>query len=100
MSVPALQFDRAALLEICADFGIRRLAVFGSALRGDFGPASDIDVLVEFQPTARLGWAFVTLQDRLTEVFGRPVDLLTPDSIRPAYRAHILNTAQDVYVAA
>jgi hypothetical protein len=69
-------------------------------LRDDFGPDSDVDVLVEFEPGARIGWDFVEIQDRLADLFGRRVDLLTPASIRPAYRDRILSSAEDLYVAA
>ena len=95
---PTLDRDRIA--EFCRGHRIRRLALFGSVLRDDFGPHSDVDVLVEFEPGARIGWDFVVIQDGLADLLGRPVDLLTPGSIRPAYRREILSTAEDIYVAA
>ena len=98
MGRPKLDLDRIG--ELCRRHRIRRLALFGSVLRDDFGPESDVDVLVEFEPGARVGWDFVTIQDELAELFGRSVDLLTPGSIRPAYRDQILSSAEDVYVAA
>ena len=96
----SLQLDRDQIADFCRRHRIRRLALFGSALRDDFSPDSDVDVLVEFEPGARIGWDFVTIQDELGELVGRRVDLLTPGSIRPAYRNEILSTAEDVYVAA
>ena len=59
-----------------------------------------VDDTVHVEPGARIGWDFITIQDELSELVGRPVDLLTPGSIRPAYRDEVLSTAQDVYVAA
>ncbi|MFH0880003.1 MAG: nucleotidyltransferase family protein, partial [Lentisphaerota bacterium] len=59
----------------CRTHGIRRLALFGSVLRNDFRPESDIDVLVEFQPGIRVGLAFIRMQDELSAMLGRKVDL-------------------------
>ena len=95
-----LQLDLSLLADFCRRRHIRRLALFGSVLREDFGPNSDVDVLVEFEPGTRIGWEFITIGDELADLLGRPVDLLTPGSIRPAYRDEILSTAEDVYVAA
>ena len=92
--------DRQRVADFCRRHRIRRLALFGSILRDDFGPDSDVDVLVEFEPGARIGWDFITIQDELADLFGRRADLLTPGSIRPAYRDEILGSAEDVYVAA
>ena len=61
--------DRIA--EFCQRNRIRRLALFGSVLRDDFTPESDVDVLVEFEPGARVGFAFVTVQDELSNILGR-----------------------------
>ena len=95
-----LQLDAQQIAAFCRRRHIRRLALFGSVLRDDFGPGSDVDVLVEFEPGARIGWDFIVIQDELAALFGRPVDLLTPGSIRPAYRNEILSAAKTVYVAA
>ena len=100
MVARSLQLDRDRIADFCRRHRIRRLALFGSALRDDFGPDSDVDVLVEFEPGAAPGLAFFSIQRELSDLLGRPVDLLTPGSIRPAYRNEILNTAEDVYVAA
>jgi predicted nucleotidyltransferase len=100
MNTPGIALDHDRIADFCRRHRIRRLALFGSILRDDFGPDSDVDVLVEFEPGARVGWDFVTIQDELGELFGRPVDLLTPGCIRPAYRDAILSSARNVYVAA
>jgi predicted nucleotidyltransferase len=76
------------------------LALFGSVLRDDFRPDSDVDVLVAFDPKARIG--FVTLsrmQRELSALFQRPVDLVPMDGLKPAIRESVLSSAQDVYAA-
>jgi len=78
------------------EFSVRSFRVFGSLVRGELGPRSDIDILVEFEPDARIGlFEFVRLQRRLSEVLGRPVDLATPDSLHKALRERILSEAID-----
>ena len=92
--------DREALAAYCRRQGIRRFAVFGSALRDDFGPDSDIDVLVEFESKRTPGLAFFAMQDDLSRMFGRIVDLHTPASLSRHFRDEVLTEAQDQYVAA
>lgn len=96
----AIPIDREQLAQFCRENRIRRLAFVGSVLRDDFGPESDVDVLVEFEPEARIGFEFVRIRDRLAKLIGRNVDMATPASIRPAYKDEILSTARDYYVAA
>jgi predicted nucleotidyltransferase len=76
--------------------GVRSLAVFGSLARGEETSASDIDVLVEFDRPVGL-FEFIRLKLYLEELTGKPVDLVTPDALRPSMRTEILNEA--VYVA-
>ncbi len=97
---PNVAIDREALAEFCRRHGIRRLAVFGSALRDDFGPHSDVDVLVEFETGRTPGLAFFAMQDDLSRMFGRVVDLHTPRSLSRDFRDQVLAEAQDQYVAA
>ena len=97
---PNVAIDREALSAFCRRHGIRRLAVFGSALRHDFGPHSDIDVLVEFEPGRTPGLAFFAMQDELSGMLGRVADLHTPASLSRYFREEILTEAQDQYVAA
>jgi hypothetical protein len=79
-------------------YRIARLALFGSVLRDDFDPArSAIDVLVEFLPDAHIGWEFVDMQQQLTSIFQREVDLHTPRSIHHRFRDHAVATAQVIY---
>ena len=74
--------------------------MFGSALREDFGPHSDVDVLVEFEPGRTPGLAFFSMQDELSRLFGRTVDLRTPASLSRYFRDQVLSEAEDQYVAA
>ena len=91
------------LAEFCRTNGIASLAVFGSALRDDFGPQSDLDFLVEFEPGQTPGLRFVTMAAELSELLGRHVDLLTRSSVErsPNYirREEILRTAEVIYAA-
>ena len=97
---PNVSVDQARLAEFCRAHHIRRLAVFGSALREDFGPHSDVDVLVEFEPGRTPGLAFFSMQEELTALFRRTVDLHTPASLSHYFRDQVLAEAEDQYVAA
>ena len=97
---PKIVVDRIRLAEFCRRSGIRRLAVFGSALRDDFGPHSDIDVLVEFEAGRTPGLAFFSMQDELSRLFNRVVDLHTPASLSRYFRDQVLSEAEDQFVAA
>lgn len=90
---------KPVIAEFCESHGIRRLAIFGSALRDDFGPESDLDVLVEFARGATPGLAFFTIQEELTRLIGHTVDLQTAESLSPYFRDEVLAVAKDVYVA-
>jgi uncharacterized protein len=91
--------DDASLRECCRKYGISRLALFGSALRDDFGPDSDVDMLVEFKPGATPGLEFFAIQEELSKLVGRTVDLQTAESLSPYFRDEVLAVARDVYVA-
>ena len=74
--------------------GVKSLKLFGSVVRGEAGPESDIDILVEFsRPIGLL--AFVRLKHRLAELLGRPVDLVTPEALKSPLRDGILNEANN-----
>lgn len=84
----------------CQQHKIRELALFGSVLRDDFGPQSDIDVLVEFEPDAKVGYQrFFHLQDELSLLFGREVDLFTPNSLKPFAKETAMRNKAVIYAA-
>ena len=87
------------IAEFCRRNRIRRLSVFGSALRDDFGPDSDVDILVEFEPDTRVGLRFFGMEQELSEIIGRKVDLNTPGFLSPYFRKDILSEAESVYDA-
>ncbi len=93
---PLLSVSKTAIAIFCQEHGIRRLAVFGSALREDLGPQSDIDVLVEFYPDripGLLGVAGMELE--FSQLFpGRKVDMRTPEDLSPYFRQEVLDTAE------
>ncbi len=89
--------DRIAAF--CRERGIRRLAVFGSALRPDFGPESDIDILVEFEPGRSPGLLGMARMEReLSALLGdRKVDLRTPEDLSRYFRQDVLDEAEVQY---
>jgi len=99
MSTPTLRIPKARLAGFCKKHHIRRLALFGSVLRPDFGPKSDIDVLVEFEPDHIPGLAFFGMQDELSKIFGRKVDLNTPGFLSKYFREQVLKEAKEIYAA-
>ena len=92
----ALPKDKIA--DFCRRHHIRRLAVFGSALRDDFAIDSDVDVLVELQKAQEPGFAFFDMQDELSELLGRKVELHTPNFLSRYFRDTVLAEAEVQYV--
>ena len=87
--------------EFCEKHHIRRLALFGSILRDEFTPQSDIDVLVEFAAGEAVGYIRLgTVEAELSDLLGRRVDLNLKDSLNPAFREHVLSEAEILYDAA
>lgn len=80
--------------ELAREFGVTELSVFGSVVRGEAGPDSDVDVLVDFDPTAQIGlFEFIDLQERLTSLLGRRVDLVMRSGVRQQLRERIFAEA-------
>ncbi len=97
---PQLRFDRGKLAQFARRHQVRRLAFFGSVLRDDFGPESDVDVLVDFDAGARIGLlGMAALELELAEIIGRRVDLRTPQDLSRYFRDEILSTAEVLYAA-
>lgn len=88
------------IASFCRKYYIRKLALFGSVLRNDFRPDSDIDVLVEFFPGHVPGLAFFTMETELGEILGRKVDLHTPQFLNRRFRDKVMAEAEVQYVAA
>jgi predicted nucleotidyltransferase len=88
------------IADFCRRHHIRRLALFGSVLRDDFTAASDVDVLVEFEPGQVPGLALFSMQDELSRMLRRTVDLNTAGWLSPYFRDKVLAEAEAVYVAA
>ncbi|MCE7948415.1 MAG: nucleotidyltransferase [Chloroflexi bacterium CFX4] len=83
---------------ICQHYPIRRLALFGSVLRDDFQPESDVDMLVEFEVGAVVDlFDMAEIEDGLTQLLGRKVDLRTPKELSRYFRDQVVATAQTVY---
>lgn len=89
-----------AIAAFCGRDRIRKLSLFGSILRDDFGPESDVDVLVEFEEGARPGLRFFGMGEELSEILGRPVDFLTTKWISERLMVDVVAQAQPIYVAA
>jgi len=88
------------IAEFCRRHHIRKLSLFGSVVREDFGPESDVDVLVEFEPGHTPGLAFFAMQRELSELLDRAVDLNTPECLSRYYRDEVLAEAEAQYVEA
>ena len=99
-----LVLPKEKINDFCRRNHISRLAVFGSALTEDFSKDSDVDVLVEFQPGHVPGFAFFTMQDELSDLLGRKIDLVSRKGIERSRnyirRRAILETSEVIYAAA
>ena len=95
---PQVSIPKGRLASFCQARGIRRLALFGSALRSDFGPESDIDLLVEFEPGRTPGHLGIAgMEMDLGRMFGRKVDLRTPGELSRYFRQQVIDKAQVQY---
>ena len=96
-----LTVPRDAIADFCRRWRVTEFALFGSAVRDDFGPQSDVDVLVRFEADA--GWSLfdlVTMQDELADLFGRKVHLVEAEGLRnPFRRDEIMRTREVVYAS-
>ena len=102
MMVAKLQIEIPGqqIADFCRRHHIRKLSLFGSVLREDFGPGSDVDVLVEFEEGKIPGLAFFGMQEELSELLGWPVDLNTFQCLSRYFADDVLAEAEPVYVAA
>lgn len=96
-----IDIDREKIAEVCRRHRVKKLSLFGSVLRDDFDPeTSDVDVLVEFQPGARMGYFGIgRMIVELREMLGRDVDLRTPDELSRCFREYVMRDAEVQYAA-
>ena len=100
MAEPQVELPQDKIVAFCQRNQVRTFSLFGSVLREDFGPESDIDVLVEFEENARIGFmALGRMQRELAELFGRQVDLVPRDGLKPLIRDSVLDSAQVLYAS-
>lgn len=97
---PSLQISAEVVSDFCRRHQIRKLSIFGSALRPDFRPDSDVDVLVEFESGHTPGLAFFEMEAELSELLGRKVDLNTPGFLSRFFRDRVLREAEVQYAVA
>lgn len=95
--VVQISIDRGAVAALCRRHHITRLSLFGSVTRDDFGPESDVDVLVEFEPGMTPGFGFFDIQDELAQLLDRPVDLVTREFLSPYIRDRVMGEAISLY---
>jgi hypothetical protein len=90
-----IQLDDATITAFCQRHHIKRLACFGSVLRNDFRPESDVDMLVEFEPDAKIGFIrMAEMEHELAEVFGHRVEMYTPSDLSSYFRDEVMEEAQ------
>jgi predicted nucleotidyltransferase len=97
---PRIQIPLERLSDICRRYHVTELSLFGSVLRDDFGPDSDVDMLVVFDPAAGIGlFELVAMQEELSALFGRAVDLLSKRGLHPVIRDDVLASSEVIYAA-
>lgn len=102
MKIQGIELDSRAIEDFCRTWKIRELSVFGSVLRDDFGPQSDIDFLVSFDPDAEWDLSdHVEIQEELARLVGRPVDLLSRYAVETdpnwVFRNSVISNTELVY---
>lgn len=95
-----LSISQSTLADFCRRRRIRKLSLFGSVLRDDFGPESDVDVLVEFEPGATVGYfELADMEIELSDLLGRKADVRTPKELSPYFRDQVVASAEPQYVS-
>ena len=98
MVLHGIEIPEEQIADFCRRNQIRRLALFGSILTDEFGPDSDVDVLVEFEPEAHAGFfKFLGLEEELAEMLGHKVDLNTQGFLHPRFRGQAVASAEVLY---
>ncbi len=97
---PAIAIDRSLIADFCRGHHVQTLSLFGSVLRDDFSDQSDVDVLVEFEPDAVVGFIEMgRMELELSSLWGYPVDLRTPAELSKYFRQEVLDSAETLYVS-
>jgi len=100
MEFTTTESTRQKIEEVCRKYHVRKLSIFGSTLHGNARPDSDLDVLVEFEPGHVPGFfTFVELEEQLSSIFSRNVDLRTPQDLSKYFRENVVREALPVYGA-
>ena len=92
-----IPIDQKKIADFCRRHHIRKFALFGSVVRGDFRPDSDVDVLVEFEPDHAPGWEFFDMEEELSQILGRRADLNTPGFLSHFFRQRVMSEAEVQY---
>jgi len=95
-----IKIDKEKISQFCRQNHIRKLAIFGSVLTGEFRPESDLDILVEFEPDYIPGLAFFKMEKELSQILGHKVDLNTRNFLSPDFRDEVIREAETVYAEA
>jgi uncharacterized protein len=100
LQLGSIQVEEAKLIELCGRYAVRELSLFGSAVRGEMRPDSDIDLLVEFLPEAEIDLVdYAGLMLELSALLGRKVDLVSKNGLKPLIRSSVLGEARLLYAA-
>jgi predicted nucleotidyltransferase len=97
MVIPGIHIPSQEIEQYCKRRHIRRLSFFGSVVRDDFGPHSDIDVLVEFEMGHTPGYDFFLIEAELSKILNRKVDLQTPGFLSDHIRQSVISEAITAY---
>jgi hypothetical protein len=95
-----INLPQRELNDFCRRYQVKKLALFGSVLGENFRADSDVDVLISFQPNARIGLiTYSRIQRELSEMLNRPVDLVPMEGLKPIIRESVLSNIEEVYAA-
>ena len=93
-----INIPKEQLAQFCEAYHVRRISLYGSALRDDFGPDSDIDILIDFEPGFKTGLLkMARMENELSGMLGRKVDLRTPGDLSRYFRQEVLESAEVEY---
>jgi len=100
MNIKEMGLPTDELCALCRRYQVRELSVFGSAVRDELGPGSDVDLLVEFEPKTQVGFLTIArMQRELSVLFERHVDLVPKGGLKPEIRQSVLSSAKVLYAA-